>query len=259
MAKSLNTTAALIAAVLTTTIAITPQNTNADGRKYTYVYETTTMPKGMFEYEQWVTWKTHKANDTGFDQLDFRHEFEYGVTDRFQIAVYASDWRYKDGSSVEDDGTEWRRFAVEGIYNLTNPVTDDFGSALYGELKFGDETFIMEGKLLLEKYFGLTNVAYNLILEAEWEDPDYSEDKGEFAQTLGVSYEIKPELSIGAELTHEIEFPDWSSQSDDVVYLGPNFSWKKNKFWITVTPMFQLTNLDDEADFQTRMIFGIAF
>lgn len=231
----------------------------ADGRKYTYVYETTTMPKGMVEYEQWVTWKTHKGNDSGFDQLDFRHEIEFGVTDDFQLAIYLSDWRYKDGSSVEDDGSEWRDVAVEGIYSLMNPVTDVFGLGLYGEVKIGDEFLELEGKVLLEKYFGLVNVAYNATIEAEWEDSHFGDDSGKFQQVVGVSYEVKPQFSIGAEFLHEIKFPDWSSQDDDVVYLGPNFSWRKNKFFITVTPLFQLTTNEDQADFQTRMIFGIAF
>lgn len=252
-------TLAIITATTIVVLTLPPQNAHADGRKYTYIYETTTMPKGMVEYEQWVTWKTDKASDSGFDQFDFRHEFEFGITDDFQLSVYASDWRYRDGSSVENDGTEWRRVAVAAIYNLTNPATDPIGSALYGEIKWGDEAFEIEGKLLLEKHFGLTNVAYNLVLEAEWAGENYRADEGKLKQALGFSYEVKPQFTLGAELTHEIKFPDWSSRSADVVYLGPNTSWRKNNFFITITPLFQLTNAATEADFQTRMIFGISF
>ena len=55
----------------------------ADNRRYTYIYETTTMPKGMWEYEQWFTWSGYDDKD----RFDFRHEIEYGVTDRFQLSV----------------------------------------------------------------------------------------------------------------------------------------------------------------------------
>lgn len=231
----------------------------ADSRKYTFVYESTTMPKGEFEYEQWITWKTDKGSDPGFDRIDFRHEFEMGITEDFQLAVYASDWRYEDGSSVSDDGTQWRDVAFEGIYNLTNPVTDVIGSALYGEIKIGDELFEIEGKIIAEKYFGLMNVTYKATIEAEWEGSNFEQDNGAFEQALGVSYEFMPQYSFGAELTHEIEFPDWSSQGDDVVYLGPNVSWRHEKVWATMTPMWQITDVDSEANFQIRLIFGIEF
>ena len=60
----------------------------ADNRRFTFTYEATTMAPGEREYEQWVTWKTHKGNDSKYDRIDFRHELEFGVTDNFQLGLY---------------------------------------------------------------------------------------------------------------------------------------------------------------------------
>ena len=98
---------------------------SGDERRFTYVYEVTTIPKGTLEYEQWVTWKTAKETNRDFDRFDFRHEIEYGVTDKFQLALYLADWRYEESPGKHQG--DFRDIALEGIYNLTNPVTDPLG------------------------------------------------------------------------------------------------------------------------------------
>lgn len=69
------------------------ENANAGSRNFAYSYKTTTMSKGAMELETTVTWKTKTANDPKFECFDIRHKFEYGVTDRLQLAVYFADWR----------------------------------------------------------------------------------------------------------------------------------------------------------------------
>ncbi|MCZ6542359.1 MAG: hypothetical protein O6768_01700 [Planctomycetota bacterium] len=233
--------------------------TDAGERKFTYVYEATTMAAGEFEYEQWVTWKTDKDTDSSFDRIDFRHEIEFGVTDHLQVALYFADWRYQDGRSVSDDGAEYRGTAVELIYNLSDPWEDFLGSALYGEIKLGDELFELEGKLILQKNVNLWTAAYNATIEAEWEGAHYTDDNGKFQQTLGISYQLRPQLLVGAELLHEIKFPDWSTRDEDVLYLGPNLSYRHQNWWVTVTPLLQVTDVASEPEFQLRLIFGFDF
>ncbi|MEZ6191484.1 MAG: hypothetical protein R3C45_09370 [Phycisphaerales bacterium] len=252
-----NTLPILLAGTLVLGGVVRPSE--ADNRKFTYSYETTTMPKGHAEYEQWVTWKTHKESDPDFDRFDFRHEIEWGVTDQFQLAVYVSDWRYEDGASVSDDGTDWRNVAVEGIYSLSDPTADAFGSAVYGEVKWGDELFVLEAKILLQKNVGSWVFAYNGTVEAEWESEDYNEEVGVFENTVGVSYQFSPKFSAGVEALHEIEYENWSDWGDDVVYAGPVISTSSDGWWLTVTQMFQLTDLEGEPDFQTRLIMGFDF
>ncbi len=230
-------------------------DTRAGGRRFTYTYEALTMPKGMWEYEQWVTWKTAKENNRDFDRFDFRHEIEYGVTDNFQLALYLADWRYEESPGKHRG--DFRDVALEAIYNLTSPVTDPIGLALYGEVAVGDEKLKLEGKLIVEKDLGPLVLAYNAIIEAEWEGHHFVEDKGEIEQTLGISYQFSPRFMVGAELLHELAMPDWAGiQGKGVLYAGPNFSYRAEKWWATLTPLFQVSDVESEPDFQMRLLVG---
>jgi hypothetical protein len=231
--------------------------TEAGSRRFTYSYETTTMAKGAMELESWVTWKTDKAADPDFERFDIRHEFEYGVTDRLQLAFYFADWRYEE-NATESGKTEFRDVAVEAIYNLTDPNTTPFGSALYGEIKGSDDFIELEAKLLLQKNIGQWMFVYNVGGEIGWED-NYESDFAELMQSAGVSYQINPSWSVGTELLHEIAVPDVDTIGDSAVYLGPNVAWRNDRFSVALTGLWQLTSLSDEPDFQLRTIFAVDF
>ncbi len=232
----------------------------ASERRFTYVYEATTAPKGEWEFEHWVTWKTSSADNRHFDRFDIRYELEYGVTDRFQLGFYLSDWRYEEDRLNDVDRAKWRDVAIEGIFNLTNPVTDPLGLALYGEVKVGDEFVEVEGKVIAQKNIGPFVLAYNFVVESEWEGDDYEIDNGKIEQTAGISYQFSPRVLVGIEMLHEIDVPDWSGgQGSDVLYIGPNFSYRAERWWVTLTPLFQVSSLSGEPDFETRLIFGFSF
>lgn len=231
----------------------------AGSRRFTYVYEVTTSPPGDVEIENWVTWKTRKPDDRGFDQVDFRHELEFGITDKLQAAIYLADWNYHRGSSAGERGFSYAGSALELIYNFTNPVADPVGLAVYQEFQAGYRRFESESKLLAQKNFGRFVVAYNATLEAEWEGDGLEERQGEFQQSLGLSYEVTPRLLFGAECLHEVAFPDWSQAERGKFFAGPNVSLRAGKYWGTLTALAQVTRAGDEPDFQLRTIFGFSF
>ena len=233
--------------------------TLAGERSFAWAYEAHVMPRGGREYEQWITWKTDKGSDPTFDRLDLRHEIEFGLTDRLQAGIYFADWRYQDGALVVDDGAEFHDTAVEFIYQLADPTLDPIGSALYGEVKVGPEFFELEGKLILQKNFPGWKAVWNGTIEAEWEGDGLGEDKGAFEQVLGLSWQLAPDLSVGVELMHEIEFDDWSETADDVVYLGPNVTVRTNDWWCIIAPLLQVTDVISEPDFQVRALLGFDF
>ena len=71
---------------------------------------------------------------------------------------------------------------IEVIHNFTNPVTDPIGISLYQEISGGRRAFESETKLIAQKNFGPLILAYNLTLEAEWEDESLREHNGEIQQ-----------------------------------------------------------------------------
>jgi hypothetical protein len=228
-------------------------------RRFTYVYEATTAAPGSIESENWITWATSPREERRFNGLDFRHEIEFGVTERLQAAIYVADWGYRENPDANEHGFSYQDSAIELIYNLTNPTTDLLGLALYSEVRGGPEELELESKVILQKNVGRFVIAYNATLEAKWEGDRLEERGGEFSQSLGVSYEISPALLVGGELLHEIDLPDWARAEDSVLYAGPNLSYRRGNWWATVTPLAQLTNVGLEVDFQTRLIFGFSF
>ncbi|MEO7931972.1 MAG: hypothetical protein ABIT76_02330 [Chthoniobacterales bacterium] len=224
---------------------------DAGQRKFAFSYESTTSPQGAVELENWVTWKHDGADGNAFE---FRHELEFGVTDRLQLGIYLADWSYSDAV-----GAVYEHSGVEAIYNLTNPTTDFLGSAVYLEVVGGNDVAEVEGKLLLQKNVGPLVVAYNLVLEGKWEGENLDEREGEFAQTLGVSYELNPHFSIGVEAFHEIPLPDWKSGEDSIVFAGPNASVRFGRFFVTAACLAQLTDIEGEPDWENRMIVGFDF
>ena len=229
----------------------------ASSRKIPWLYEPRTMTAGEVEYEQWVTLKTNKKSDSDYTEVRFRHEIEWGVTDTFQMAVYFADWRYKKTASEER--TYFHDIAIEGIYQLQAPNPDQLGSALYGEIKYGSEFLELEGKVLLELEFDQVNIIYNFTLEAEWEGEDFQDDKGKIVNSIALTYQPKPSLTLGVQAVWESPIPDWESFGDNVVSIGPSLSWQSGSMWCSVSPLFQVTNVDSAPDLQVRFLFGIDF
>jgi hypothetical protein len=135
----------------------------------TYLVET--LPKGAMELEQWLVNKRGKASGEYLEWYS-RTEFEYGVTDRFQLAAYLNA-RYQnvyrssvDGRTeadfVPEDFTYNRPFdrykntrfdsvSLEAIYQIKSPLTDGYGLGIYLEPSLGPRWRELELRLLLQK------------------------------------------------------------------------------------------------------------
>jgi hypothetical protein len=224
----------------------------AGARHFTFIYEAPTSPAGSIESENWTTTRF----SDGFTEANFRHEIEIGITVHFQASIYFANWDY---TRRENRGAHYDSSSLELIYNLTNPVTDPIGISLYQEIGGGRRAFESETKLIAQKNFGPLILAYNLTLEAEWEDENLREHNGEIQQAFGASYELSPRVSVGAEMLHEVLLPAWhSSEAENNFFIGPNVSYRGNRWFATVTALAQTTRTEGEADYQVRLIFGVS-
>src|SRR2546425_9264256 len=67
---------------------------SATERYFTYTYEPETMPRGLLEYEQWVTLRAGRSKAVGqdnFNRWELRHELEYGITDNYTLSLYLNE------------------------------------------------------------------------------------------------------------------------------------------------------------------------
>ena len=231
----------------------------ADERHFANVYETTTASKGGIELENSITWEARRGGG-GTNLWKFRHEIEFGITDRLQLGIYLANWSLSlTHDATHRDSTRYESASAELIYRMTNPTTDALGSALYLEVEGGHDIFAIEGKLLLQKNIGPWVLAWNGVLEAEWSGRGLAQRACNLEQSFGVSHEFTPKFSAGAELVHAVSFEDWSRATPATVYVGPNVSWRFKRGFVTTAVLFQATGVKDEADVQTRIIFGFHF
>src|SRR5438477_147091 len=148
---------------------------------FSWTYTTDLTPKGHGEFEQWITTRWEKEHGS-YSVVDFREEFEYGVTDNFQLAIYLNHHyvhanhdvpaedpahpgkrlhgAYETGGedvhaghdpATPFDSYHFKSVSLEGIYRLLSPYKDPIGLALYFEPSVGDQETELEWKILLQK------------------------------------------------------------------------------------------------------------
>jgi hypothetical protein len=236
----------------------------ADDRRFGFVEMTDTLPTGGFETEQWFTWMHQTREIPSFNQFNFKHEFEYGITDQLQLGVDLIEWHITTGAGDENDGPRYDETAAELKYRFTDPHNDPLGVAWKVELGGGDRHIGLESRFVLDKYIDKWLPAYNLVVEAEWGDRGFTGHDGSIEQTAGISYEFATGCFAGLEFQHVIEMPDWTANMKSSVYLGPNFSYhrgayEKGNWAITVTPLIRLGGEDDTPALQLRLLFELDF
>jgi hypothetical protein len=188
--RQLLSTAALSLMALTTAADLAlPRRAQASEPVFADTYLTDIVPKGSREFEQWLVHKNGKANGE-YSEWYTRTEFEFGLTDRFQLAAYLNARRQNVYRTSADGRTEanfvpeefsynhpFERYrdsrfvsaSLEAIYQLKNPLIDGYGLALYAEPSLGPRFRELELRLLLQKNFldDRLILAANVILEGE--------------------------------------------------------------------------------------------
>ncbi len=207
-----------------------------------------TLSQGVFEQENRILWGHN--HDT--DAVSFSHELEYGVTDNLEVAAYLSEWSWEKGA-----GSTWESAGVEAVYAFTNPTKDALGAALAVEAQFGNNVWVIEPQLRLQKNFGPVALIANLVFADEFVKRGV--DSQEFAQSFGITYEINPSLFVGAEINHATVYEDWSHGVDEW-FAGPAIHFRTKSFWATLGVQFQLSaDESDAADVVVGTKFGFLF
>ena len=252
----------------------------ADERFFNYVYEADVLPKGGWEFEQWLTYgQRHPEGDFRYDQSrwDFREEIEFGLLERLTAAVYLN-FRQDTVVGNEVGLSGFSEFSFQGVstefkYQLLNPVTDPVGLALYVEPTFSGSEIEMEEKLILSKNLGdYWVLAVNATVEQEWEREDGVTERESVAEfTAGAAYRITSHWSFGVEGRHRrvYEGLGWDERLGSAWFVGPNVHYGSSRWWATLTGLPQISgsvpgdsrNRDwvENAGFEVRLIVGVNF
>jgi hypothetical protein len=224
----------------------------ADESPFSHVYTAEVLPQGGMEIEQWATWSWQKPQES-FYQLKGRTEFEYGITNRFQIAGYLNyaHTRIRPQGPGAPDGaeneTEFEAVSLEGIYQVLDPYTQPLGLALYFEPAIGSDEREMELKLLLQKNLldDQLILAANINLEYEWErEPGGWEHASALEFYLGASYRFAPGWFAGVEFLNENAYDGHilgtAHAETNAFFAGPTLHYATEKWWATLAVLAQL-------------------
>lgn len=221
----------------------------AQDRQFARTYQSTVQPKDGFDIEFWNT--LHSGRDYFYNRLDQRLEFEYGVTDKFQSAIYLN----ASHSAIGSKDTSFSGIIKESAFSFSNelkwqvlnPSASAFGLGLYAEYTIGSSGGELEGKIILDKRNEKNIFAYNAVGEYElnW---DVRKGKTEvdkeitFENDFGFMHLFKPTFGIGIEASNQNIFTD-SKLQYAVVYAGPTLYLSSGNHYVMLNIFPQLTNL----------------
>jgi hypothetical protein len=244
---------------------------------FAFSYTTDLLPQGGKEIEQWVTWR-HQKNSGSFNMIEGRTELEYGVTDKFQAALYLNyDWtqafhngpfgattppeQFSDFLVGPDDHFNKTRFVgVSGelIYRIWSPYTDPIGIAVYTEPTIGQNFREVENKIILQKNFfdDLLTLAFNFTYAPELryvtnDGINYAwQEETDINFTFGASYRFMENWAAGFEFTNEHEYNSYwfNHESNSGYYLGPTIHYGGEHFFATATALWQLPLASTHTD-----------
>jgi hypothetical protein len=242
---------------------------------FNYLYTTDLVPRGRAEFEQSVQGKFGKWQGD-YTNVLFRTEYEYGITDNLQVALYLNN-RHVSAAADNRDGTtggedvpasadplrryrSWRFESVsaEFICRVLSPYRHPIGVALYLEPGYGPREREIETRLIVQKNFLDDQLiwAANVMVEWEWEEvvanpfatPGSEEALAHPERdmmldlTTGVSYRFAPRWSAGLEFRNHNEFAshNFSAQEHTAFFLGPNLHYATKRWWATLLVLPQL-------------------
>ncbi len=219
-------------------------NSHADTRSYVWTYEYMTLPKGLTEVEYYLTSQITDTAKSGINTWKHWLEFEYGITNRWDIGVYQM-WKQantESKSSLRNDA-----FKIRTRYKFAQKGRLWVDPELYFEY-IRDENLsqpnIGELKLILAKDVGNFNISYNQIFERNLE-----KGKSENEYAGGLNYTFSPYYTLGLESK--------GSYNGRETAIGPTLAWSNKFFWVSLGAAFGLNKRTD--DLQSRMIVGIPF
>lgn len=266
---------------LTTILAVLAAgaiSASANERLFTYTYEPETMPKGGWEFEQWITSRDGRNDNVGqkdFHLWEFRESLEYGVTDNWTTELYFNSHQqlFRDPMSGNRHADfRWDGLSLENRYQVWNQADHPVGLTLYLEPRLSDSEGEIEAKVILGQRHGDWKWALNLTHEAEWFN-HFHNCEGETELSFGLARFFGKHWAVGLEFRDNCELEEYKVWDNNAFYAGPVVAYRRGNWWASLSFMPQIfgnnfpdnpdnnpnLELEDHERWNSRLIFGFSF
>ena len=244
----------------------TSQKVLADDKKFARSYQSYTLPANGLEFEFWQTGRIDKGNGFYY-RWQPRFEVEYGVSDRFTASMYFNFNQVKSSeNNIDSEPLGLESTSLEFRYRLSNPDEYLIDPALYFEFGYGGDKISYEPKILLSKRFDKFTSVVNIISEIE-RNVFERETESAFEITMGLSYELSSNISIGLEFRNDRNYKEiYEKEENQASFIGPTISFRGEHLYLVVNFLAQISggpvntnNLDlaGHEKYEIRTILGI--
>ena len=235
-------------------LVVAPAVASADRRAFTHTYEYMTMPEGQTELEIYTEQGRSTWDDDALQTAKIQLEIEHGITERWDVSLYHVFEQASGGPATArvDEPLRLTEIKLRSRYRFAERGELPVDVALYGEVvkAFGASVYELEFKPIVARDVGLVTIAAQPVIALEL-GGDVEEPELEVGWAAGVTYEVAPELKVGAETwgAFKEEFEEQEA------YVGPALSWAPaQSFWVALTPGFGFA---DAERFNVRAILGM--
>ncbi len=254
----MNRTTKTLAALALVAATLVPAAALADRRNFTFIYEPKTLDKGQLEIEYYMTAAVTQDKLSGEHNWNWAHqvEVEYGVTERFDLAMY---------QMFNTEG--WLGYKLRARFRPWHYGTLPFDLMLYLEWiqkPTGDialEERVVVGTTLFDKLY--------ISLDTMVEQGPLTGDVGfKLHEGLGIGYEIAPWFVLGLETQLRFAWQPkdvFTATGTDTelefsgarLYMGPTLSFAVKKIWWDVNVSFRVAGEEDDTKYLFRVLWGI--
>jgi hypothetical protein len=218
----------------------------ADRRSFIRSYEYATQPQGNLELELWNDIQAPRQGGFAAAGTLHRLELEYGLTDRWDLALYHVFAQETGQFRFDSWRAETRyRFAERGVWPLD--------VLLYFELERPADfasPWEVEEKVILAKDIGPIGLVANLVASQK---VLHAGEGRKLELDVGARYEIVPQLRLAGEFWMVRESAGGISRMS--YFAGPSISVATSKIWIQLG--FGLGLGDTESSAQVRSVLGV--
>jgi hypothetical protein len=196
--------------IVVASLLLVPSLAAADRRLFTYTYEYKTVPQGHTAIELWHTQARATWDSDTAQELEHVLEVEHGLTDRWDAALY---WVFGESFTPSDPSMDdpfgLHEMKLETRYRFADRGELPVDILAYGEAVkvWGESLYEIEAKAILARDFDAVTASVNLIGAVELG----TETEAEGGWAAGLSYEVHPKFSVGAETYGKVSEYEFST------------------------------------------------